>query len=194
MKKALIALVLLAVPLFAQEPPKKPTRAEIDAMMDFYVQSAKPVDEHKRLAELVGPWKVTTKLWFDPTSEPNTATGKGIGRMILGGRFLELETAVKGGGIDSESLTILGFDRRTSDYTMIGLDTLGTYYITAAGKPDAALKGVRLAGSYLQPPENTEQAYHFVWTTPSEREHLLTLYFTMGGTDVRIAETRLVRE
>lgn len=193
MNKMLAALLLCAAPLVAQEP-KKPTQAEIDAMMAFYVESAKPVAEHKRLAEMVGPWKVTTKLWFDPAGEPNTATGRGTGKLILGGRFLSLETTVKGGGIDSEALTLFGFDRRTSDYTLVGLDTLGTYYITAAGKPDAARKGVVLSGSYLQPPANTEQKYLFVWTIPSEREHLLTLYFVIGGSEVRIAETRLVRE
>ena len=194
MNKTLIVFLLCAFPLLAQEPPKKPTPAEVDAMIDFYVDAAKPVDEHKRLMELAGPWKVTTRLWFDPAGEPKTATGKGAGKMILGGRFLELETDVKGGGIDSETLTIMGFDRRTSEFTMIGLDTLGTYYITAAGKADPELKGVKLAGSYLQPPSNAEQKYFFVWTTPSAREHVLTLYFVTGGADVRVAETRLVRE
>lgn len=182
MKTMLMVLLLCASPLAAQEA------------LDFYIENARPVAEHKRLAQLVGPWKVTTKLWFDPAEEPKTATGKGTGKMILGGRFLQLDTSVKGGGIDSEALTIFGFDRRTSEFTLIGFDTLGTYYITAAGKPDETRNGIVLAGSYLQPPSNTEQKYSFVWTTPSEREHLLILYFVIGGKDVRVAETRLVRE
>ena len=30
-------------------------------------------------------------------------------------------------------MTIYGFDRRTKEFTIIGLDTMGTYYVTAAG-------------------------------------------------------------
>ena len=189
MKRLLVLLVVLlhgAVPLLAQETKK----SEADAMMDFYIDAAKPVDEHKRLFELNGPWKVTTRFWFG--DEMKTSSGKGEGRMILGGRFLIVDTDTKG-AFDSEAMTIFGFDRRTNDYTLVGYDTLGTYYITAAGKYDAAQKGVVLHGTYKQPPSGTDQPYRFVWTRPSDTEHLLTLYFVMGGKDVRVAETHFGR-
>jgi hypothetical protein len=120
------------------------------------------------------------------------ATGSSTGRSIIGGRFLILETTMKG-AFDAESMNLFGFDRRTGDYTMTGVDTLGTYAISAAGKYDEVQKGVVLHGSYAQPPSGTEQKYHFRWTRPNDREHLLTLYFVMGGKDVRVAETHFVR-
>ncbi len=184
--KRMIALLLVALPLLAQEPKK----SEMKATMEAYVDAARPVEEHARLHELAGPWKVTTRFWFGP--ETMTSTGKGEGRMILGGRFLVLDTDTTG-GFDSEAMTIFGFDRRTGDYTLVGYDTLGTYYITAAGRHEAVQKGIVLRGSYKQPPANTDQAYHFVWTRPSEKEHLLTLYFLIDGKDVRVAETHLRR-
>jgi hypothetical protein len=189
MKKMMVGCLFVAMSAFAQDATKK---SDADAMMQMYIESAKPVAEHKRLAELSGPWKVTTKLWFDPAGEPQTATGTGVGRMILGGRFLEMTTDLKG-ALESESLTLYGFDRRTNDYTMIGIDTLGTYSISAAGKYDESQKGVVLRGSYAQPPTGQEQKYWFLWTRASENEHLLMLYFVMNGKDVRVAETRLVR-
>ncbi len=192
MRKALIVLLLLATSAHAEEPAKK-SKSEIDAAMEYYIETAKPVAEHQRLAELTGPWKVTTRLWFGPDAEPQTSNGTGSGRMILGGRFLVLETDVKG-AFDAQAWTLMGFDRRTNDYTLTGIDTLGTYSITAAGKFDAAQKGVILHGSYAQPPSGKEQKYRFVWTTPSPREHLLTLYFLMGGKGVRVAETRFARD
>jgi hypothetical protein len=184
--KRLIVLLLIAVPLLAQEAKK----SEPDSMLQYYIDAAKPVEEHKRLAELTGPWNVTTRFWFG--GDVKTSSGKGEGRAILGGRFVILDTTTKG-SFDAEAMSIFGFDRRTSEYTMVGYDTLGTYYVTAAGKPDAAQKGVVLRGSYKQPPANNEQAYRFVWTRPSDKEHLLTLYFTMDGKDVRVAETQLTR-
>lgn len=161
--------------------------------MEYYIDAARPVDEHKRLAALTGPWKVTTKLWFDPAQPGESSTGTGEARMILGGRFAEIDTNVKG-AFDAESLTIMGFDRRTGDYTMVGFDTLGTYFITAAGKYDEAQKGVVLHGSYAQPPTGQEQKYRFLGTTPSAKEHILTLYFITGTNEMRVAETRFTRE
>lgn len=190
MKRAIVALLLITVSAAAQEAAKK--KADQDAMMAFYIEAAKPVAEHGRLAELAGPWKVTTKLWFGPDAEPQISSGIGTGTMILGGRFLEMTTEMKG-AMAHESLTIYGFDRRTSEYTLAGWDTLGTYYITAAGKHDDGRKGVVLHGSYAQPPNMQQQKYHFVWTKPSDKEHLMMLYFSTDGKDVRVAETRFTR-
>jgi len=189
MKRLLVVLMLTAFTVTAQEAEKK--KSEGDAMMEYYIEQAKPVEEHKRLAELAGPWKATSTMWFGDTAQ--SSKGNATGRMILGGRFLELGADMRG-ELNAEFLTLMGFDRRTGDYTMVGFDTVGTYYITAAGKYDAAKKAVTLHGSYLQQPANVMQPYYFVWTNPNPREHLMTLYFTMGGKDVRVAETRYVRE
>jgi hypothetical protein len=189
MKKLLVALVLTALAAGAQEAEKK--KDEGEAMMEYYIEQARPVKEHERLATLAGPWKVTSTMWFGDRVIPSA--GNGSGQMILGGRFLQLDAKMTG-QLSAEFLTIMGYDRRTSEYTMVGYDTVGTYYITAAGKYDDAKKAVVLHGSYLQPPANQEQKYYFVWTNPGPREHVMTLYFTMGGTDVRIAETKYTRE
>jgi hypothetical protein len=188
MKKILIVLWLfvLAMPALAQEAPKKPSDEE---MLAYYIETARPVEQHQRLVDLAGDWNVTTKLWFDPAGQPKVATGKGKGKMILGGRFVSVETDL-GGDLPSQALTIFGFDRRTNEYTLVGFDTLGTYYIDAAGKTEGGK--VVLNGSYAQPPAGNLQKYRFVWTRSAGGE-LLTLYFDMAGKDVKVAETILTR-
>lgn len=188
MKRVLAVVILTA---FAAAGGEKAPEKKGDAdPMKAFIEAARPVEEHKRLAELVGPWKMTTTFWLDGA----TLTGAGMasGRMTLGGRYLHLDGKISG-GINAESLLILGFDRRTSDYTMIGLDTLGTYYITAAGKYDPAKKGVVLGGSYASP-MGEPQAYYFLWTTPSPREHVITFYLPKEGEPTRVSETRFTRD
>lgn len=186
---ALLVALLAATSAVATDEPKK---NDPDAMLEAYVEAAKPVVEHARLSELAGPWNVTTRFWMDPGAEASVAAGTGRGAMILGGRFASVETEIKG-SIDLQTLTILGFDRRTSEYTLVAYDTLGTYYVTAAGPYDAERRAVVMRGSYAQPPTGREQKYAFVWTTPSPKEHVMTLYFVIDGADVPIAETRFAR-
>jgi hypothetical protein len=179
MKRLLVLMLLLALPVAA------------DDLLDFYIENAKTVAEHKTIGELLGPWKVTISLWFDP-AKAETSTGDGVGKAILGGRFVTLDTKVAG-DFPAQSFNVFGFDRRTNEFTLVGFDDLGTYYITAAGKRDDARKGIVMEGSYKQPPTGADQRYFFVWTRPNANEHLLTLYFVMNGKAVRVAETRLVR-
>jgi hypothetical protein len=191
MKRLSVVLVLLlAVPALAQDAKKQPSEAEIMAM---YAEMAQPVAEHKRITDLAGSWKVTTKLWFDPAGQPMTATGTGVAKPILGGRFVQIDTTLAGTPA-SESMSVVGFDRRTNEYTLVGFDTLGTYYITAAGKYDEAQKSILLSGSYLQPPANVPQKYRFAWKMASADENVLVLYFaTPDGKEARVAETTMAR-
>jgi len=189
MKTWTMVFLLAAVGATAQDAPKQ---SAAEAMMAQALEAAKPVAEHQLLAELSGAWKVMSRFWFDPSQEPLTATGTASGAMILGGRFLQLNTKMSG-GLGGEAMSLFGFDRRTSEYTLIGVDTHGTYSISAAGKQDDARKGIVLHGNYADPSDGSEQKFRFVLGKPSANEHLLTLYFVKNGQDVRVAETRFAR-
>jgi hypothetical protein len=194
MKRVLLVMLMAAMSVRAEDAVKPgAAKSDTDKMMESYVEQAKPVSEHQRLTELAGPWTMATKYWSAPAAEPLASSGTGTGKMILGQRFLQIDTDLKG-AFPGQALWILGFDRRTSEYTMTGFDTHGTYAITAAGAYDEVKKAVVLRGTYRQPPANEEQTYYFLWTKPSTREHLFTLYFPMGGQDVRVAETRYTRD
>jgi hypothetical protein len=131
-----LLLVFSASAAFAQPQPSK---AEIDKMLE----SLRPTAEHKELARLEGRWTVEgTFLMGGP---PTKTTGSVTNRMILDGRFLVSEgTARNPSGFGDPtigSMSIYGFDRRTNDFTIVGYDTMGTYYVTAAGKkaPDGKI-------------------------------------------------------
>jgi hypothetical protein len=140
----LLAIVLSASTAFAQT---QPSPAEIEKMLE----SLRPTTEHGELARLEGRWTVEgTFLMGGP---PIKASGSMTNRMILGGRFLVSEgTSNNPSGIGDPTIglmSIYGFDRRTNDFTIVGYDTLGTYYVTAAGKkiPDGTIV---MAGETLE--------------------------------------------
>jgi hypothetical protein len=188
-----LTTLLTAATAAAQSTPQAEKPKSPGDEMAMYEEMAKPVPEHARLTALAGKWKMSMKMWLDPTKEPMTWTGTSTITPILGGRFIEIDANVEG-PMPMESLTVAGFDRRTNEYTLVGFDTMGTYWISAAGKWNDAQKAMTLHGSYLQPPANTNQSYRFVWTLASSNEHRMTLYFAVpGAADVLVAETVYTR-
>lgn len=105
--------------------------------------AAQPSPEHRELGALAGRWNLEV-TYNAGNGKTMTATGTAENRMVLGGRFLisESTSSVPAGapaGMTAiDSMRIYGFDRRTRTFTIVELDSLGTYWVTAAGtKKDA---------------------------------------------------------
>jgi hypothetical protein len=125
---SVVAALSWAIPAGAQT---QPTPAELEAMME----SLRPTTEHALLAGLEGRW--TQDVTYQMGGPPMQATGTLTNRLILGGRFLMSEGTSNNpmgfGDPTVEVMAVYGFDRRVNQYTIVGYDTMGTYYVTAAG-------------------------------------------------------------
>jgi hypothetical protein len=123
-----LAIMLCALPALAQT---QPTPAQVERMLE----PLRPTAEHQELAVLAGRWR--QEVTYAMGGPPMKATGIVTNRMILGGRFLVSEgTSNNPSGIGDptvEFMSVYGFDRRTRDFTIVAFDTMGTYYVTAAG-------------------------------------------------------------
>ena len=139
----LAAALLVAVPAAAQDaqmtPPSPEEMQKMMALMG-------PGPEHKDFETLAGSWNMD--ITFNMGGPPMKVSGRAENTLILGGRFLKSETKghAEAMGIDIESLSIYGFDRRTNEYTVVGYDTMGTYYVTAAGKKAPGASEVVMQG------------------------------------------------
>ncbi len=120
-----------------------------------------PGPEHTRLAGLEGAWDTEIRVRATPDAEVVTTRASAENRMILGGRFLESRSVLEFFGMSGESITILGFDRRHGEYTALGLDTFGTYWVSAAGPPDGA-GVIVMRGEDDDPVLGHTQIYDFV--------------------------------
>ncbi|MEO0649583.1 MAG: DUF1579 family protein [Planctomycetota bacterium] len=140
------------------EVAQTPTPEELEAEMERALSLGQPGPEHAELMGLVGEWEVQNELQMAPGTDPVTELSRMVARSALGGRFLELRTSGQMFGMPTESVTYLGFDRRREVYMMVGLDTLGTYFVTAEGPRDA--DGViRMQGR--DPDPSGDQVYTF---------------------------------
>lgn len=185
------ALCTLALHAGAASEPGKPAPGEADIAKMLATMSA-PAKEHGALDMLTGDWKVESGL-FMPNAPALRAAGTGKGQWILGKRFLQFSTTVTspGGEMTTEALAFYGFDTRTAKYTLVGMDTLGTYYITAEGDFDAATSTFTLRGEEKQ----GAMTMKFDWSLRREAESRLVseVRIDLGGQMTKVAEVVLTR-
>ena len=137
----------LAFPAAAAPQHQEPSPEQGQEMMARMTELAQPGPEHERLARYAGSFDVLLRVWPEPGAEPQTIDATSVGEMILDGRFLVLHTRIPDGMFAGEAISVIGFNRRYQEYTLIGLDTQGTYWVSAQGPEDAACTTATLAGT-----------------------------------------------
>src|SRR5580704_2200359 len=91
---SLVLAVLLAASAGAQSQNKRSDEEKAKAAAAAE-EMAKPGVEHQRLEALAGRWDQEFKFWPAPGRPPIQVSGKSVNTMVLGGRFLKIES--KGG-------------------------------------------------------------------------------------------------
>lgn len=169
----IIATCLSAQGLVAQQKPTDDKAKKIAAVYELM----KPGPEHKQLESLVGGWDLEMKFWMQPGAKPISMKAKGENRMILGGRFLSIESKGGEGAFAMESVIIIGFDRRHKKYTSVGFDTMGTYYVTAAGPYDESKQAIVMQGEDADPVLGHVQKYDMVLRIVSPAKYVTEIIF-----------------
>lgn len=154
-----ISIITISGMVFAQESMDQTAQQEL---MAAYMELAQPGKEHQLLASLEGNWDMQIKAWTSPGMEPMLMTGKAENKLILGGRFLLTTSEGGEGDMYTETLTLTGFDRRHKKYTVVGYDTWGTYYATAAGTSDESGRTITMYGEDEDPIIGKTQKYDMV--------------------------------
>ena len=131
-------MLVLPWPSIAQERVKAPSREEIAK----YRELATPGPEHEMLSKCAGHWDVTVAAGGRAAS-----IGGGRSYMTLERRFLWIGYEAKGQSGRYKGAFTIGFDRRHQHFTLIAMDTDGTYFITSRGKKLPDSEAIKLFGS-----------------------------------------------
>lgn len=179
---ALFAGTLLAAAaggnaLYGQDEP--PSREEL-------IEQSRPGSEHDRLASLEGEWEVVERF-ASPGAEELRGTAQASG--ILDGRFLVLDFTLATEPAAQSFRYTLGFDRRHDEYSIVVMDTSGTYFVTARGGEVGGL--IRMSGVDDDPMMarmGYEKKFVFGLEFADKNRFLISLFFV----DTRTAEERLI--
>lgn len=151
-------LLLAGTALVQDAPPSPQDLAEMRRLM---MESAQPGPEHELLARYVGAFEQDVTVWPAQGAQPVKFKGQAQTRMILGGRYLEQTGTSKFMGMETESLSLVGFDRRHQEFTIIGLDTVGTYWVSGQGPYDPETKTATMRGTDEDPIGGVTQDFDF---------------------------------
>jgi hypothetical protein len=134
------------------------------ARMERAMSLIGPGEEHGVLEQMVGEWNQTTRLQGVPGMDATETIVAVSAKFILRGRYLQQITKGQFMDMPWDGVSFFGFDRRHEVYTLVGFDTLGTYYITAEGTYNDAANTLTLSGSDNDPVMGVVKEFTYVIT------------------------------
>ncbi len=128
-------LLLSSFAVFAADAPKMSPqeKAEMDAMM----KAATPGEPHKKLAEMVGTFDATVKMWPAPNAPAQTSQGVSTNKSVLGGRWIQEDFTGSMMGAPFTGIGYTGYDNVTKKYVGTWMDSMSTGAMTSTGKANA---------------------------------------------------------
>jgi len=152
-------------------------------------QLAEPGPEHWLLEKLAGEWEGTTDIYRGPGIELANLASATSNEMITGKRFLLCRTRI-GPKNELERVTVLGFDRRRSRYTVVQFESFGTNYVTAEGTWDPEQQEIVLRGEDEDPQLSSLATFQFVLQLAEDDEYSFRILADApDGTQVQMMKT-----
>ena len=187
-----LCLVIATVPVLAKD--KKPTEAEMHAMMETYKKLATPGEPHKQLAAMAGSWTTQTKSWMDPQKPPTETAGTAEMKVLLEGRFLQQEFTGEMMGQPFSGIGIDGYDNLRKKYVTTWIDTMGTGIFSMEGTASADGKTITLKGHHAEA-GGGQMTHRAVWTIPDLNKQTFVMYGThQGGKEMKMMEITYTRK
>lgn len=187
-----LCLVMATVPVLAKD--KKPTEAEMQAMMETYKKLATPGEPHKLFAGLAGSWTTTTKEWMEPGRPPTESSGTAEMKMLLDGRFLQQEFTGEMMGQPFSGIGIDAYDNMTKKYVTAWMDTMSTGIFIMEGTASADGKTIALKGSHPEP-GGGKMTHRAVWKILDNNTQSFEMYGAhKQGKEMKMMEITYTRK
>lgn len=188
-----VALALLApvgILAAAQE-----TKTQEQQRMEAYMKLAMPNENHKYFEQFVGMWEVGFKMWTQPGLEPIGTTGTAEGKIILGGRYLQLDFEGSVMGQPFKGIQITGYDNYLNEYRTFWIDNMGTSFYETSGTLDESGKILTQTGVWPWMAPGEKQKVKQV-TNPVTKDKFIFEMYMVGpdGKEFKSLEYTAIRK
>ena len=206
---ATLTAALLVTPLFAEEPKTEAPAASPAAgqpneqeMMAKMMEMAKPGDNHKILADMVGTWTHKVKFWMAPGAPPSESSGTTVYKSIMGGRYLvgavsgKIEMPGADGKmkkVEFKGMSIDAYDNAKQKFVSTWIDNMGTGIMMLEGSYDPATKSLTYTGTAEMMPGMTSKVRQVINVADKDK-HSMEYYEDRGQGETKTMEINYTRK
>lgn len=177
----------------------QPSEAE---MMQMMMEMGKLNENHQLLAQLVGDWAYTVKMWMAPDAPPSESTGTATRKAEMGGRYFIANASGKFQmpgpdgkmqDIDFKGMAVDGYDNAKKKFVSSWIDSMGTGIAISEGTYDAATKTFTYDGDYDIAPGVKRKVRETVKVIDKDH-HVMEWFENRGGQEVKTMEISYTRK
>jgi hypothetical protein len=185
----------------APKTAEKPAAGDSGQMMAAMMEMAKPGENHKMLAEMVGSWTYAVKWWMSPDAPPLDATGTASTKSVMDGRYFISENTGKMSmpGPDGkvmemnfQGISTEGYDNAKKKFVASWIDNMGTGIMMMEGTYDPATKTMTYLGEE-QPMPGMKMSVRQVIKCIDKDHRKLELYEVHSGQEIKVMEITYTR-
>jgi hypothetical protein len=164
-----------------------------NAEMEAWMESSKPGEMHKWLAQFAGTWETETTE-FSPEGAGKPEKGKMEYKLTMGGRFLEMNFEGRMHGQFYHGGGAMGFNNIDQRFESTWMDTMSSNMLFMTGTADKDGKMLTLKGEFTNPMTKTKDAFKEVLTVVDKDHHKSEFFGTMNGQEMKMMEITYARE
>lgn len=165
----------------------------MDSQMKIWMDYMTPGPMHEMMAKHAGTWKMVSKMWMDPNSEPQVSEGTVDAEMILGGRYLKMVAKFPFMGMQTEGWSLEAFDNGKKEFINIWIDNMGTGVAISTGKFDEATQSIVYNGKMYDPVTGKDTEYKSISRMISDNEMIFEMFSNYDGKEYKVMEIKYTR-
>jgi hypothetical protein len=186
-------------PVAAPATGSQPSEEE---MMRLMMENMKLNENHKLLAELVGDWTYTVKMWMDPSAPPLESKGTMTRRSEMDGRYFVGDASGKfpmpGPDGKMQDFNFKGrsteaYDNAKKKFVSSWIDNMGTGIMLSEGTYDPSTKTFTYHANYDMAPGVQTKIRETIKVTDKDH-HLMEWFEDRGGKEVKTMEIAYTRK
>ena len=162
--------------------------ADMQAMMVAWKNAGTPGQPHQILKPMVGKWKLSIKMWMDPTQPPTEATGTAESKLVLGDRFVQTSVSSSFMGEPFNGIATTGYDNVKKKYVGTWVDSMTTAIMRSEGSASADGKVLTMQAVCSDPMTGKEKKTRMVTKIESDDKMVDEAFEKRGGKEVKTME------